>query len=118
MRPVEPKPTIEVYFDPRGFLGGERGCYRARLQANHGMHDVGRTPREAALFCITTICSLEPNMPACTAGYSFLRLNEEMKPADHLTAWDVVDPADDARRVADQRRIDSMCARLFKGRIW
>lgn len=35
------KETIEVYWDPDGSYMGKFGCFRARMQSNHGIHDVG-----------------------------------------------------------------------------
>lgn len=40
-------PVIETYFDFSGIIGGQSGCWRARLQSRHGIHDAGATQEEA-----------------------------------------------------------------------
>ena len=39
--------VIETYWDPIGFKGGKKGCWRARLQNQHTCHDTGTTENEA-----------------------------------------------------------------------
>lgn len=39
--------TIEAYFDTEGIRNGRRGCYRARLASNHGIHAAGASKDEA-----------------------------------------------------------------------
>jgi len=50
--------TIEVYFDPDGICGGKRGCYRARLEKDHRVHDAGSTALDACNACVITAQSL------------------------------------------------------------
>jgi hypothetical protein len=60
-RPAEktPKKTIEVYWDPDGNRGGQRGCYRVRMGENHGIHGAGKTQVEAIANFLRTAESLE-----------------------------------------------------------
>lgn len=45
---------IEIYFDPEAIREGMKGCYRARLARNPGIHDAGRSRNEALInFLIT-----------------------------------------------------------------
>lgn len=51
------KKAIETYWDPSGFKGGKRGCWRARLQDQHSYHDAGTTESEAVRSLLLTLAS-------------------------------------------------------------
>jgi hypothetical protein len=50
--------TIEVYYDVFENHGGQRGCFRARVQGRPEIHDAGRTAKEAYEACVITAGSL------------------------------------------------------------
>jgi hypothetical protein len=50
---------IEIYWDPKGVYYGRRGCYRARLRGNHGIHDAGGSPEQALENFLRTAASLD-----------------------------------------------------------
>lgn len=46
--------TIKVSFDPSGVRSGKRGCYRAKLAEQPGIHDAGASAWEAVENLLVT----------------------------------------------------------------
>ena len=53
------KRKIETYWDPRGFKGGKKGCWRARIKGRHGCHSAGTTEDETVNDLLLTAKSFE-----------------------------------------------------------